>query len=216
MTSLNFLPEFETSHRNQRWEHQLHDWWKQGWSLCLHSAALVGFLIFHPQVCQTYSGMAQLVNHKFPLDAWPQPDRSQLNCSWLWFGQQWAELYLTALLSITGSLKIYLIIFKTKTHTQTKISQAKSRRGTQGAGTCWEHGWARGKGCFSSWACWRGSESGAGYGEKLWEGFPKLRFSPLFFLCKRRQLYSFLHRLLAKNKQTKAGMEQGPLQAAGN
>ena len=29
---------------------------------------LVGFLIFHPLMCPTYSGMAQLVNHKAPLD----------------------------------------------------------------------------------------------------------------------------------------------------
>ena len=29
---------------------------------------LVGFLIFHPLMCPTYSGMAQLVNHKSPLD----------------------------------------------------------------------------------------------------------------------------------------------------
>lgn len=41
-------------------------------------------------------------------------------------------------------------------------------------------------------------------------------FSSLFFLCIKRPPYSFLHRLLAKNKQTKAGTEQGPSQAAGN
>lgn len=45
---------------------------------------------------------------------------------------------------------------------------------------------------------------------------PQTSFSPPFLFCKRSQLYSFLHRLLAKNKQTKAGTEQGPLQAAGN
>lgn len=35
-------------------------------------------------------------------------------------------------------------------------------------------------------------------------------------LCGRRQHVPFLHRFLAKNKQTKAGSKQGPLQAAGN
>lgn len=35
-------------------------------------------------------------------------------------------------------------------------------------------------------------------------------------LCGRRQQVPFLHRFLAKNKQTKAGTKQGPLQAAGN
>lgn len=35
-------------------------------------------------------------------------------------------------------------------------------------------------------------------------------------LCGRQQQVPFLHRFLAKNKQTKAGTKQGPLQAAGN
>lgn len=35
-------------------------------------------------------------------------------------------------------------------------------------------------------------------------------------LCGRRQQVPFLHRLLAKNKQTKAGSKHGPLQAVGN
>lgn len=54
----------------------------------------------------------------------------------------------------------------------------------------------------------------AGGSGKLWEWV--LNFLSPSSLCGRRQHVPFLHRFLAKNKQTKAGSKQGPLQAAGN
>lgn len=52
-------------------------------------------------------------------------------------------------------------------------------------------------------------------GSSFAKGSANFFFSPFLSLSKKAAVF-FLHRLLAKNKQTKAGTEQGPLQAAGN
>lgn len=106
---------------------------------------------------------------------------------------------------MTGSLKIYLITLELKTHTPTKLSQANPRRGTHGAETMGEpragRALVRGGG-------WGGVRPKAG--EAALRRAPPTSFSPLFFLCQRRQPCSFCTDSLQRTNKQRLGQSKAP------